>query len=555
MRRLIPLALCCGILLVLFHLPAQARTTELFGQHEVVSNELLVKIRPECSDETIRALHKRHGGTLLRRLEHIGWQYIHLPARVSVADGIAGYRQEADVLSVEPNYLCHSSVLPDDPGLAQLWGLSKIQAPTAWNTTTGSNQVVVAVVDSGIDYNHEDLHANMWQNPALSAANGSDDDADGYVDDLYGINAITHTGDPLDDFGHGTHVAGIIGAVGNNGIGVVGVNWTVRLMALKFLAADGSGAMADAVTCYNYLIAMKQRGVNIRAVNASWSGTGFSQSLEDAIDAAGNLGILTICAAGNDSVSIDAEPEYPAAFDSPNIISVAASAQDDSPAPFTNYGPTHVALAAPGVSILSTYNTSDSAYAVLSGTSMATPYVSGAVALLAAANPGLSAAAIKTLLLNSVDKLPLWAGKVASGGRLNLAKAVQSLPARSTARSSTAPSMPVSKLTGVSLYATPGSSQPINTPITLTAAAAGGSVEYSFQAITCTRNSRDTLWLSYYNTSPTCTWCPTTPNTYQLRVLARAIGSHSSYEVMATIPYTVTQSAPGTKAAPAPGSR
>ncbi len=173
---------------------------------------------------------------------------------------------------------------------------------------------MVAVVDSGIDYQHEDLRANMWRNPAENEA--------GYANDLYGIDAITQTGDPMDDVGHGTHVAGIIGAAGNNGVGVVGVNWSARLMALKFLDATASGSTANAVSCYDYLIAMKQRGVNIRVVNASWSGSGFCQSLLDAINAAGELGIVTVCAAGNDGANIDAVPEYPAAYASPYLIAV-----------------------------------------------------------------------------------------------------------------------------------------------------------------------------------------------------------------------------------------
>ncbi len=442
MRKAIICALVSGLLFMLAHPPLHAMAKENYQQHEVVANELLVKMRPAVTESAGKAIHQKIGARLLHRFDQVGWQHIQLPAGMSVSEGIARYQQQANVLSVEPNYLYHTSALPNDPDFSQLWGLTKIQAPTAWSSTTGSNDVVVAVVDSGINYNHEDLHANMWQNSGAIADN-SDDDADSYPDDIYGINAITHTGDPMDDYGHGTHVAGIIGAVGNNGLGVTGVNWTVKLMALKFLDSSGSGTTADAVKCFNYLIAMKKGGVNIRAVNASWSGDGYSQSLKDAIDSAGDLGIITVCAAGNDGVNIDASPEYPASYDSPSLITVTASDANDNMPSFANYGASHVAIAAPGVSILSTYYNSNTAYMTMTGTSMAVPYVTGAVALLSARNPGSSAAGIKSALLNSVDRLSQWSGKVASGGRLNLAKAIASIgstPANQSSASSSATS-------------------------------------------------------------------------------------------------------------------
>lgn len=427
MQRIILLGMAFGMLLGLAQFPAHAQGKQHFGAHEVVANELLVKTRTGLAGNLIEAIHQKIGGRMLRNFTHVGWQHVRLPQGMSIDDAISRYKQLPDVTAVEPNYIVYASATPNDPSMSQLWGMAKIQAPTAWDTTTGNNTVVVAVVDSGVNYSHLDLRDNMWRNPAEVAGNSTDDDGNGYVDDVYGINAITGSANPLDDAGHGTHVAGTIGAVGNNGLGVTGVNWHVKIMALKFLGADGSGSTADAVTCYNYLIAMKQRGVNVRVVNDSWGGSGFSQSLKDAIDAAGNQGIVSVVAAGNNHANNDSVLTYPADFNSPSIIAVAASDQNDNPASFTNYGASSVALAAPGVLIYSTYYNSTTAYATMSGTSMASPHVAGAAALMLSVNNGLTIASIKSTLLNTVDKLSQWSGRVASGGRLNLAKAVQAV--------------------------------------------------------------------------------------------------------------------------------
>jgi hypothetical protein len=212
-------------------------------------------------------------------------------------------------------------------------------------------------------------------------------------------------------------------------VGVAGVNWQVKIMALKFLAKSGSGSTADAVECYNYLIGMKKRGVDVRVANNSWGGSGYSQALKDAVDIAGTNGVLTTAAAGNGNSSgvgqnIDAVAQYPAGFASASVLAVAASDQNDKITAFSNYSATKVGLAAPGIGILSTYYSSNSAYASMSGTSMATPHVSGAAALLAAKNGALTVAALKSTLLATVDKLPQWTGKVSSGGRMNLAAAI-----------------------------------------------------------------------------------------------------------------------------------
>ena len=212
-----------------------------------------------------------------------------------------------------------------------------------------SANVLVGVIDTGVDYNHPDLAANIWTNPGEIAGNGIDDDGNGYIDDVHGYDFVNNDGDPMDDNGHGTHFSGTIGGVGNNGIGVAGVNWNVKIMALKFLDSGGSGSTANAVAGVQYATMM---GVDV--TSNSWGGGGFSQALYDAIDAAGAANIAFVAAAGNNGANNDTSPAYPAAYDLPNIISVAATDDNDELASFSNYGAASVDLGAPGVDILST---------------------------------------------------------------------------------------------------------------------------------------------------------------------------------------------------------
>ncbi|MEW5804238.1 MAG: S8 family serine peptidase [bacterium] len=272
--------------------------------------------------------------------------------------------------AVSPNYMVSiADTIPNDPFFNQLWGLQNtgqivngtagtpgadISAPLAWDINTGSSTVVVANIDTGVDYLHADLAPNMWHNVNEIPGNGIDDDSNGYVDDVYGINAIIDSGDPMDDEGHGTHTAGTTAAVGNNNIGITGVSWSSQIMALKFLDNIGSGATSDAIKCMDYVILMKNNGVNVVAINASWGGSGFNQMLKDSIEAAGNLGIVFCAAAGNDGTDNDLFPQYPASYDSPTIIAVAATDQNDIKASFSNYGLVSVDLAAPGTNIYST---------------------------------------------------------------------------------------------------------------------------------------------------------------------------------------------------------
>jgi subtilisin family serine protease len=350
--------------------------------------------------------------------------------------------QNADVIAASLNYRRYASaaqVFPNDPDFLDLWGLDNIgqtagtvgadiSAPEAWGITTGSSGVVVADIDSGVAYDHPDLAANMWRNPFEIPANGIDDDLNGYVDDAYGIDAVNGDGDPYDDDAHGTHTAGTMAAVGNNGIGITGVAWQARIMALKYLDSAGSGHDADAITSINYAIDEKlNHGVNVVAINASWGGAGYNPLLRDAIDAAGAAGIIFCAAAGNGGTDRigddnDATPQYPSSYDCPNIIAVASTNSTDALASSANYGATSVDLAAPGVGILSTVPSGR--YASMSGTSMATAHVTGAVALCAAQYPSETMAQRVQRILDHVDPLTSLSGKMATGGRLDLAAAV-----------------------------------------------------------------------------------------------------------------------------------
>jgi subtilisin family serine protease len=295
-----------------------------------------------------------------------------------------------------------------------------ISALKAWGLTHGTENVVVAVLDSGVDYTHRDLVQNMWVRPADMAAYS--DDELGTIDDIHGFNAVDKYRDPMDDNGHGTHCAGIIGAEGGNDFGITGINWNVQIMPLKFMNSMGQGSTKDAIEAINYVVERKKAGVNVRVISASWGSTMRSKALSDAIKRAGDEGILFVAAAGNSSANADRNPHYPAGYKLPNVISVAATDRNDQLAGFSNYGAKSVHVAAPGREILSTWLNGD--FREASGTSMATPEVAGVAALILSREPDISVGDLRERLLNSVDKLPALEGKVVSGGRINAAKAV-----------------------------------------------------------------------------------------------------------------------------------
>ncbi len=329
---------------------------------------------------------------------------------------------------------------PNDPLFGDQWALNNtgqdggtkradLDALNAWANTKGSDEVVVAVLDTGVDYKHEDLVSNMWERPAKLAPYRDDDlgpfnDKHGFdidnesarVDEVLGYAGRDNIGDPMDDNGHGTHCAGIIGAEGDNGIGVSGINQKIKIMPLKFLGRGGFGSTDDAIAAINYAIDRKKNGVNLRIISASWGSTAKSKALEDVIKAAGDAGILFIAAAGNDGSNNDSRPHYPSNYDLPNVISVAALDRNDKLASFSNYGEKTVHIAAPGKEIVSTWLGGN--YREASGTSMATPYVSGVAALIIASDPQISMKNLRTRLLGSVDELDSLKGKVATGGRL-----------------------------------------------------------------------------------------------------------------------------------------
>ena len=387
-------------------------------------------------------LQQRASGPALKALGSLGGRgslLIETAPNVSYAEvqasltGLPGFRY------VEPDFLISlNTTTPNDPSFPNLYGLDNtgqiggtldadIDAHEAWDLTVGSRSIVVGVIDSGVDYTHPDLAANIWTNPGETAGDGIDNDGNGYIDDVHGYDFVNNDGDPLDDNGHGTHVSGTIGAVGNNAVGVAGVNWLVQIMGLKFLNAGGSGATSAAVSALNYATMMRNNyGVNIRLTNNSWGGGSFSQTLSDAIAASGNAGLLFVAAAGNNASNNDTTPSYPAGYDLPNVIAVAATDQHDALASFSNYGATTVDLAAPGVSILSTYP--GNTYSSLSGTSMAAPHVSGAAALAWSYAPSASYQQIRSALLDGVDPLSELSDVTVSGGRLNIRNTLDSFP-------------------------------------------------------------------------------------------------------------------------------
>ena len=395
-----------------------------------VANEVLLKFRSEKTDSMKREIVGRFNSSIQEKLGDLGWVRVKLAEGETVENAIKAFGKVADIEAVQPNFYYRLQMVPNDALWGNLYGMNKISAPAAWDLTTGSSSVVVADIDTGLDYTHEDLMANAWNNPGEIPNNGIDDDGNGFVDDYHGYDFRFNDPDPMDENGHGTHTAGTIGAVGNNGIGVAGVCWHVKIMGIKIyseFADDSTSAMV--INAYNYVRMMKNRGVNIVATNNSYGGCpetcGFDQALKDAIDALGNAGVLNVFAAGNSSTNNDTAPFYPASYTSPSIISVGGSDANDNR--IFNYGATSVDLAAPGSVILSTVPAAlqPNKYWNLSGTSMSTPHVTGAVALLASFNPALSAASIKATLMNTVDVLPQFSGFNRSGGRLNVFNALQ----------------------------------------------------------------------------------------------------------------------------------
>ena len=400
-----------------------------------VAGELLIGFKADVSAGEQQALLKKIGASEKRKFKKINGALAKLrPELVDAA--LEQLRNDKRVRYAEPNFVFQTDAATNDPFYDRLWGLENtgqsvagypgspdadIDAPEAWSITGGSTAVTVAVIDTGVDHAHPDLSAAIWINPGENCSgcrtDGRDNEGNGYVDDWRGWDFANADNDPADDNGHGTHVAGTIGAVGDNGIGVTGVARSVRLMPLKFLTAAGSGTAADAISAILYA---SQQGADV--LNNSWGGEEYSQALADAVAVTDSRGQLFVAAAGNDSSDNDSAPTYPSSFEYPNVISVAATDNSDELAWFSNAGRSSVDLAAPGQEIYSTWP--GGGYVSLSGTSMAAPHVSGAAALAKGAFPSATGLGLKALLLDTADPKTSLSDLTASGGRLNAAGAV-----------------------------------------------------------------------------------------------------------------------------------
>jgi subtilisin family serine protease len=404
-----------------------------------VEGELLIKYKPEATVSARKTLNQRHALKVLRSFDHLGISHLKLPEGTTVKDAIKTLKLDAHVAFVEPNYRRNVRSTPNDAQWSSQWALRQIQMPYAWEVTQGSADVIVAVVDTGV-YAHPDLLANIWRNTGETDCNdGIDNDGNGKIDDCRGWNFYDANNNTDDDDGHGTHVAGIIGAVGNNSIGVSGVAWNVRIMPVRFIGASG-GSISDEIAAIQYAV---QNGAKI--INASFGcdtdypeDCTFSLSEYEAIRDARDAGVIFIAAAGNGWNNNDgAVQNYPSSYcveqsldgdtypGLSNIISVAAAEPDDNLADYSNWGATSVHIAAPGSDILST--SINPSYESLSGTSMAAGFVSGAAAMLLAAKPDATMQQLKTTLLSSADTVASLDSLVSTGGRLNVYKAVLSI--------------------------------------------------------------------------------------------------------------------------------
>jgi subtilisin family serine protease len=388
--------------------------------------QVIVKFREGTQKSKRRFLRSRDNASLIKTFSLINaevWQVEDVEAAISSQQ--RQRRDYSDIEYMEPNYVIRldntandvgrtTRKIPNDPQFDQLWGLEKIGATKAWDITTGS-PIVCAEIGTGVDYTHPDLAANMWQNPGEIPDNGIDDDGNGYVDDVYGYDFLNDDGDPFDEHGIGTHVAGIIAGVSNNGIGITGINWSAKIMALKIIDEHGIMSLSSAIYAIEYATKM-----GVKCSNNGWGGNNFSQALFDAIQAAGDAGQLFIAAAGIEDRDDDVFPHYPSSYDLDNIISVCATDHNDNLSDFSDYGRQSVDLCAPGSDIFSTIPNNE--YSTHSGTSTASSYISGAVALLWSAFPHMTATEVKAKIMDSVDRIPAIKDRSVTGGRLNVYK-------------------------------------------------------------------------------------------------------------------------------------
>jgi len=427
--------------------PEQEEAVVSKEQLAFVPNEVLVKLKDgKSSTKAKSTVLSLIGGTIVESIQTSAMkssnrdEVLLVSSKLSTLDAIAQLKGHADVEYAEPNFIYNHHATSNDPSYTNgtLWGMYGdattpsnqygSQAGEAWAAgNTGSSSVYIGIIDEGYMYDHEDLAANAGTNPGEIAGNGVDDDNNGYVDDVYGWDFDGDDNSVFDgvDDDHGTHVAGTIGGVGNNGTGIAGVAWNVKLMSGKFLGRRG-GTTASAIKAVDYFTDLKQRhGINLVATSNSWGGGGFSQGLFDAIERANSAGILFIAAAGNATNNNDANLSYPGSYTNSNIIAVASITNSGGISSFSNYGATTVDIGAPGSGIYSSVPVRSkgqmvSGYATYSGTSMATPHVSGGAALYAASHPGATAAQIKAAIMSSAVPTSSLSGKCVTGGRLDV---------------------------------------------------------------------------------------------------------------------------------------
>ncbi|WP_291985569.1 S8 family peptidase [Luteitalea sp.] len=519
-------------------LPEAPQVVQLASGPMAVDGEVLVKYRGDAmhvarvrvQDDAEVAEEESLGRGGVRRLRS---------GRFGTEELVARLRDDPDIEFVEPNYIVYPDATPNDPSFSSLWGLLNtgsnpvggggtagidIDVVTAWDTTTGSRSHVVGVVDTGVDYNHPDLAANMWSAPSsFSVVIGGQSIT--CAAGTHGFDAINRTCTPMDSGYHGTHVAGTIGAVGNNGIGVTGVNWVASMMALKFSLPNG-GTVANAINAIEFAIQAKAHfagtgAANVRVLNNSWGGPGYSSALAAAIESARTADMLFVAAAGNSTLNIDASPVYPAAYTNANMVTVASTTSTDGLSSFSNYGATKVHLAAPGSAIYSTYP--NNTYQTLQGTSMAAPHVAGAAALVLASCTS-DTAALRSLLVSHVDYVAGLSGKVSTGGRLNVLRSMQQCG--------------FPRVTGLTLTPDVASPRAPGTTITWTAAASGGEAPHQYQFALF--NGSTWTDVGPWSTTATFAWTPTQASSgYQVAVRARSDWNSGTRELAVAQPYVI----------------